>query len=235
MTQTPICTLTKPVLLISENQSLCRDIRSSLDDEGLKSINASEHVLVSEIDPLAVILDIQSGHHFEVCRHIRETSTAPLIGLTDGGYRERIRALAAGADDCMTHPISTDELIARVNAVLACRARRGQDTEDEKGGVEHGPALTMHDLRIDVGCHEVTIDGSRLDLTSTEFNLLALLAENRGHAVSRRKLLAEVWGNNESQTARAVDTHICRLRRKLGRGGRPGRLASVKGVGDRLQ
>ena len=226
--------MSKSALVISRDAALTVRIADSLTKEGFDVGVLSDYSLPTVIDQTIAILDIGLDGGLEFCRQMREASGVPIIGLTNGSHRERAKAFAAGADDCMTKPVNMEELVARVT--LACRIGNRRGMTDLKPATFDEALITLNDLRIDPAYHEVKLGDSRLDLTSTEFNLLMLLAENQGRAVSRSKILKEVWGDPDSTNARMLDTHVCRLRRKLtSHSERPVRLTAIKGFGYRLQ
>jgi len=146
----------------------------------------------------------------EVCRTLRERSNVPVIMLTAKDSEiDKVVGLELGADDYVTKPFSSRELVARMRAVLR---RRGEPDEAGAAVMESGP------VRMDVDRHVVTVRGEQAQLPLKEFELLALFARERGRIVSRRTLLAEVWGmaHVEQIETRTVDMHIAKLRRKLG-------------------
>jgi len=165
----------------------------------------------TESRPDAIVLDIMlpqmSG--IEVCKALRsgtQTSTIPILLLTaKAEASERIAGLELGIDDYITKPFSPRELVLRVQNVLR-RLRPAQS-----------PSLVIVDeFCLDKGNFEISLNGKRLQLTTTEFKLLALLVERRGKTLSRETLLQDVWGYENAIDTRTVDTHVRRLREKLG-------------------
>ena len=162
--------------------------------------------------PDAVVLDLMlpemSGE--EVCRQLKgdpDTAAIPVLMLTAKGQpAERIAGLEIGADDYITKPFSPRELVLRVEAVL--RRVRGAEKRREQEFID--------EFVIDRGSFEINLQGRRLELTTTEFKLLCLLLERRGRTQSRETLLFDVWGYTNAMDTRTVDTHIRRLREKLG-------------------
>lgn len=178
--------------------------------------------------PSLIILDLMlpqmSG--LEVCKALKKeapTSQIPIIMLTAKAEEvDKIVGLELGADDYVTKPFSPRELILRVKSVL----RRGK---------EKGPAvekLQIGELLVDHAKHEVLISGQRVELTATEFKLLALLMERRGRVQGRDRLLNDVWGYESVIDTRTVDTHVRRLREKLGNCANY--IETVRGVGYRV-
>ena len=162
----------------------------------------------------------------EVCRQLKQhpdTSAIPVLMLTAKGQpTERIAGLEIGADDYMVKPFSPRELVLRAEAIL----RRVSVGERRSERAE------IDEFVIDKSSFEITLDGKRLDLTSTEFKLLCLLLERRGRTQSRETLLFDVWGYTNAIDTRTVDTHIRRLREKLG--AHSGRIETLRGEGYRF-
>jgi DNA-binding response OmpR family regulator len=174
----------------------------------------------------AVVLDVMlprlSGT--EVCRRLRAESSVPILMLTARtGEIDRVVGLELGADDYVAKPFSMPELIARIRAVL--RRRELDRSED-------GAYRRVGGLELDFRRHEVRVEGARVELTPTEFKLLALLASDPGRAWPRRELMQHLWESDHVGDERAVDAHVVNLRRKLEADpADPKRLATVRGVG----
>ncbi len=179
--------------------------------------------------PRLVILDVglPGGiDGLEVCRRLRATSAVPVLMLTArDGEIDRILGLELGADDYVTKPFSPRELVARVKAILR-RAELTRRAEDDPAEV-----VTVGRVEVDLGRHEVRVDGDVVGLATREFDLLAYLARNVGLALSRQQLLDGVWGPGWFGDERTVDVHVGQLRKKVG-AALP--LATVWGVGYRL-
>ena len=162
----------------------------------------------------------------EVCRELKknpDTAAIPVLMLTAKGQpSERIAGLEIGADDYITKPFSPRELVLRVQAVL----RRVQGAE------RRGEQIEIGEFVIDRANFEISLDGERLELTTTEFKLLYLLLERRGRTQSRETLLFDVWGYTTAIDTRTVDTHIRRLREKLG--AHANRVETLRGEGYRF-
>lgn len=179
--------------------------------------------LVRETEPLLVILDLMlpdtSG--FEVLKSVRAFSSAPLIILTaKDAEQDKILGLELGADDYMVKPFSPGELMARARAVQRRSAGRPEPSNGVQvlGGIELLPAERT-----------VKVEGAIVDLTPKEFELLHYLLINRGLALTRERLLEEVWGYSSYGDARTVDVHVGQLRKKLGSWGRV--IQTVWGLG----
>jgi two-component system phosphate regulon response regulator PhoB len=181
----------------------------------------------SESRPDAIVLDIMLPQMtgIEVCKALRastQTSTIPILLLTaKAELSERIAGLELGIDDYITKPFSPRELVLRVQIVL----RRLRP-------VQSSSLVVVDEFCVDKGNFEISLNGRRLELTTTEFKLLALLVERRGRTLSRETLLQDVWGYENVIDTRTVDTHVRRLREKLGPAAN--RIATVRGEGYRF-
>jgi len=189
--------------------------------------------LLTEETFSAVILDLMlpGKNGMEVCTSIRKDSQnqhVPVIMLTALGEEDDIVAgLSGGADDYVTKPFSPKVLMARVEAVLRRETdKRATDTETEE-------VITIHDLRITPRRHEVLVGGQAVQLTTTEFTILLLLARRPGWVFSRQQIIDQVRGYDYSVTPRAVDVQIFGLRKKLGKTGK--NIETVRGIGYRLK
>ncbi len=159
----------------------------------------------------------------DVCRTLRERSDVPIIVVTARGEEaDRVVGLELGADDYVVKPFGLRELIARIRAVTRRTSSRGPT----------GEPLRVGGLEVDERARRATLDGRELELTPKEFELLAALARDPGAAVSRRRLLEEVWQTTWFGSAKTIDVHVAALRRKLGD---PGWIETVRGVGFRLR
>ncbi len=180
------------------------------------------------LQPDLILLDlmIPEVDGMEVCKLIRRnpaTSGIPVIMLTaKAGEIDRVVGLELGADDYVTKPYSPRELLLRIRNVL----RRGAEQETAADRFTNG------NLTVDVAKHSVIVNGRPVDLTATEFKLLTLLIQRRGRVQSREQLLQDVWNYNTVIDTRTVDTHMRRLREKLGSAAKY--LDTVRGVGYRF-
>ena len=178
--------------------------------------------------PSLIVLDLMLPEvdGLEVCKMLRRdsaTAKVPVIMLTAKAAEiDRILGLELGADDYITKPFSPRELVLRVKRIL----QRGQNSEQEHDRLKFG------DLLIDGPRHLVSWRGKKVDLTATEFKLLMLLAQRRGRVQSRDQLLRDVWDYQSAIDTRTVDTHMRRLREKLGPASKY--LDTVRGVGYRF-
>jgi len=188
--------------------------------------------------PELVVLDLMLPglDGLDLCRAVRSETTnpnvahVPILMLTARDEEiDRVVGLEVGADDYLTKPFSIRELLARVRAIL-----RRVDLMRDAGAAETRPPLVVDGpLRIDVGEHVASVDGRALELTPKEFDLLTLLARNAGRAFARDYLLEQVWGfDYAGLDTRTVDTHVLRLRKKLGP--LEDRIETVWGIGYRF-
>ena len=221
-------------ILIAEDESAIAELLEyNLEQEGyeVEVVERGDAALASveSARPDLLLLDLMlpGVDGLTVLRRIRKapaSSGLPVIVLTAKGEEvDRIVGLELGADDYVTKPFSPRELLLRVRAVL----RRGREEE------EAGARLRIGDLDLDVPGHRLQIGGDEVRLTATEFRLLRLLMERRGRVQTREGLLSEVWGYASDVDSRTVDTHIRRLRSKLGE--EASRIETVIGVGYRLR
>ena len=155
---------------------------------------------------LDVMMPVMDG--YQACRTIREYSKVPIVMLTaKGEERDELQGFACGADEYISKPFSPKILVARLEAIL----RRSQTNRKE--------TLEAGGIRVDKAAHEVTIDGVRVELSFKEFELLCYFVENNGIALSREKILNHVWNYDYFGDARTIDTHVKKLRSKMGRKG----------------
>jgi DNA-binding response OmpR family regulator len=191
--------------------------------------------LVEREDPDLVILDVMlpGFDGLEVCRRIRRARIVPILMLTARATElDKVLGLELGADDYLTKPFSMRELLARVGALL----RRVERLRDQSRPAEDEGAIVRADLTIHPVTREVISAGQRVQLTAREFDLLRLLASNPGRVFSREYLLDRLWGEEYGGFDRTVDTHILRLRKKLGGSGSPGeRIVTLWGVGYKFE
>lgn len=203
----------KKILLVEDEKTLAKALKFNLEKEGFRVETAfdGEEALSSFLrdKPDLVILDLMLPKidGFEVCRRLRRSSDVPIIMLTARDEDiDKILGLELGADDYMTKPFNTRELLARIKAIL----RRTVQQSDLGNKV-----IKIGDLQIDIIKHKVTVKGREVSLTTKEYAMLSLLASNPGKVYSREQLLEEIWGDDYSGDARTVDVHIRHLREKI--------------------
>jgi DNA-binding response OmpR family regulator len=185
-----------------------------------------------EFDLVVLDLMLPGFDGLEVTRRIRARTSVPILMLTARSTElDKVVGLELGADDYLTKPFSMRELQARISAILR-RTAMVREQSRRRDAVE---TLRFPNLEIDVAAHEVRSAGTVVALTATEFALLRLLAANPGRVFSREFLLEEVWGEDVVIYDRTIDSHIQRLRKKLGGAGSPGDyIETVWGVGYRF-
>jgi two-component system phosphate regulon response regulator PhoB len=219
------------VLIVDDEPDALELIGFNLKRAGFEVLTASDGKQAlqkaRELLPSLIVLDVMLPEvdGLEVCKILRaesRTASIPILMLTAKATEiDRVLGLELGADDYLTKPFSPRELTLRVRNLLG---RRAAEVTQE--------LLQIGAIRIDLGRHEVTARGKRVDLTATEFKLVALLAQRRGRVQSREQLLRDVWEYDTLIDTRTVDTHIRRLREKLGAAA--DHLETVRGVGYRL-
>ncbi|HDL86738.1 MAG TPA: response regulator transcription factor [Candidatus Acetothermia bacterium] len=222
----------KRILVVDDEEMIVRTVKAYLDQEGFKTYTAydGEEALraFNEKGPDLIVLDLMlpklSG--IEVTKKIRSTSTVPIIMLTaKAAEADRVVGLELGADDYVVKPFSPRELVARVRAVL----RR---IDGETGASDR---IVSGKLEIDLRSREVTVDGKSIELTPTEFDLLAYLTHHPGQVFTRLQLLREVQGYTYDAFARTIDTHVKNLRHKIEKDPKdPKYILTVHGVGYRF-
>jgi len=177
-----------------------------------------------------VILDVMLPElpGTDVCRALRAESDVPIVMLTARDAElDRVNGLELGADDYVTKPFSSAELLSRVRAIL-----RRRELDRANGGL---PVRRLGGIDIDLGRQEVHVDGERVHLTLSEFKVLALLAERSDNPVSRRELMQHLWASEHVGDEHACEVHISNLRRKIERDpSSPQRLLTVRGLGYKL-
>ena len=216
------------VLIVDDEMRMRRVIADYLRIKDYHILEAEDGEQALEVfyreQPDLVLLDVMMPRMdgFEVCRRIRRTHQTPILMLTAKGEEEdELQGFELGADEYITKPFSLKILSARIEAVL--RRQSGQPT------VSPTPAR----LQVDALAREVTVDGKQVELTYTEFELLSYLITNKGIALSRDKILDNVWQYDYYGDARTVDTHIKKLRSKLGEAGEA--IKTVRGIGYKFE
>ena len=218
------------VLVCDDEQQILRALRVILRDAGFVALPAStgEEALdvaaVSRPDAAIIDLVLPDMDGIEVCRRLREWTQIPLIVLSAVGDEEaKVGALAAGADDYITKPFGPRELIARLQANL----RRTEPDHEES-------LIATGELTVDLAARTVELEGQEVHLTPTEFDLLRLLARNRGRLMTHRDLLLAVWGAGYTDDTQVLRAHIANLRRKIEPPGGRKYIRTDAGVGYRF-
>ncbi|WZL74752.1 response regulator transcription factor [Clostridiaceae bacterium 35-E11] len=226
----------KKILIVDDEQHIIELIQFNLESNGfdvITSENGEEGLALAEKEmPDVIVLDLMlpGMDGLEVCKHVRNNekiNRIPIIMLTAKGEEmDRVLGLEIGADDYLTKPFSVRELLARIKAVL----RRYEEIPKEV------TILKVHDIVIDTEKHEVTKNNKKLELTLKEFELLKILAKNRGKVLSRNFLLDEVWGYDYYGETRTVDVHIRHLRKKIEDNDRyPIYIETIRGIGYKMK
>ena len=219
------------ILVIEDEPDIRRNLEYNLGREGFNASSvgsldeAGEKLKSKKFDLILLDLMLPDGSGLDLCKKIKsdsETEATPIIILTAKDDEvDKVVGFELGADDYVTKPFSVRELILRVKAILKRSDRKTKEVVE----VER----QFGDLKIDVDSHEVHVDSQLIELTALEFRLLKELVDKRGRVQSRDQLLSEVWGYNAEVNTRTVDTHIKRLREKLGSMGKY--VQTIRGVG----
>lgn len=219
-------------IIVADDEQLIRRLVSDfLKKDGytvLEAENGEEALRTFEEnrDTDLLVLDIMMPQKdgWEVCREIRKTSNVPILLLSARSQEfDQINGFEAGADDYVTKPFSPVLLVKRIEALL----KRTNNTAKSADGDIQG-------LTIDKNAHQVFVDGKEISLTVKEFNILLKLIDNKGRVYSREQLLDDIWGFDYYGDTRTVDSHVARLRTKLGEWGNR-HLKTVYGVGYKIQ
>ena len=222
------------ILVVEDEQSFREGLQFMLTKEGFEVVLASDGAAgLAEFEksaPDLVLLDwmLPEMPGIEVCKQIRTKSSVPIIMLTAKDSEvDKVVGLELGADDYVTKPFSTAELMARVRAVL----RRGGEVETTNSAVlESGP------IRIDVERHSITINGEQISMPLKEFELLEYLMRNSGRVLTRGQLMDRVWGSNYYGDGKTLDVHVKRIRSRIEPDpANPIYLTTVRGLGYRFE
>ena len=225
--------MTQQILIVEDEQDLLAALEYNLGREGYETLSASTgtealRIMSKEAKPDLVLLDLMLPDMTgtEVCRKLKEdaaTKDVPVIMVTAKGEEiDRVVGFEVGAEDYVVKPFSMRELILRVRVVL----KRSQTIE------EPSETFSFGCLTVDMGAHQLWVNDEECHLTALEFRLLTTIYTRRGRVQTRDRLLADVWGYQADVTTRTVDTHIKRLREKLGDAGVY--ILTVRGVGYRF-
>jgi DNA-binding response OmpR family regulator len=217
------------ILIVEDDKHISKLVKFNLEKANCECTIAATgekalEILDSESADL-MILDIMlpGMDGFEICRSVKEKEkfkNIPIIILTAKGEEvDRIVGLELGADDYIVKPFSPRELVLRVKAIL----KRGKIEEVKKD------ILSAKDITVDIPKHKVTVKGKPIELTQMEFKLLTTLMERRSRVQTRERLLSDVWDIGTGIDTRTIDTHVKRLREKLGKSG--GLIETVRGLG----
>ena len=222
--------MSQKILLIEDEPDIRKTLEYNLSREGFDVACASSlsegknHINADQFSLILLDLMLPDGTGLDLCRELKsdsEKKTTPIIILTAKDDEvDKVVGFELGADDYVTKPFSVRELILRVKAVLKRGNEKSANLEVKR---------QFGDLVIDIDSHEVFVDKESITLTALEFKLLRQLVDRRGRVQSRDQLLSDVWGYSADVTTRTVDTHIKRLREKLGVMGKY--VQTIRGVG----
>lgn len=204
------------ILVVDDESRMRKLVRDFLVKQNFDVVEAGDgeealDLFYKDKDIALIILDVMMPklNGWEVCREIRESSKVPIIMLTaKGDESDELQGFDLGVDEYISKPFSPKILVARVEAILRRTNKAAGEQIVEIGGI-----------RIDKTAHMVTVDGNRVELSFKEFELLAYFVENVGIALSREKILNHVWNYDYFGDARTIDTHVKKLRNKLGEKG----------------
>ena len=223
------------ILVVDDEEAIAEAVRARLESEGYRVVVAYDGPqaikLHAEHRPDLVVLDLMlpGMDGLEVCQVIQRNSWTPVLMLTARTEEaDKVTGFAVGADDYLTKPFSLRELAARVKAIL--RRLERMKAERDTGPIER------NGLAIDPNRRRVSVDGEEIGLTPLEFEILLALARDPGVVLSRDQLMDKVWGYRDYAGGRVVDSHVARIRRKLGEdGNEPRFIRTVHGVGYAFQ
>ena len=201
------------ILVVDDESRMRKLVRDFLVKNNFDVVEAEDgeqalDIFYADKDIALIILDVMMPrmNGWEVCREIRESSKVPIIMLTaKGDESDELQGFELGVDEYISKPFSPKILVARVEAILRRTSGRNLNDVIEKGGIV-----------IDKAAHRVTIDGKDIELSFKEFELLTYFVENAGLALSREKILNHVWNYDYFGDARTIDTHVKKLRSKMG-------------------
>jgi DNA-binding response OmpR family regulator len=214
------------ILVVEDEDAIAEPLVGGLEREGFavtRVANGNDALEAAACDLVLLDLRLPDIDGLDVCRQLRDRSRVPIIVVTARGEEaDRVVGLELGADDYLVKPYGLRELIARIRAV----SRRAA------GAGAAGESMRVGGLEVDERARTASLDGEELELTPKEFDLLAALARDPGAAVTRQRLLADVWQTTWYGSAKTIDVHIAALRKKLGD---PHWIETVRGIGFRLR
>lgn len=222
------------ILVVDDEARIRQIIRKYAEFEGFEVEEAVDGMQAIEIcrkeDFDLIIMDVMMPEldGFSACREIRKFKKTPIIMLSARGEEyDKIHGFELGSDDYVVKPFSPKELMMRVNAVI----KRSQGTQNEEAAKKD--VFTYEGLSVDFSARIVTIDGKRIEMTPKEYELFFYMVKNKGLALTREKLISEVWGYDFFGDERTLDTHIKLLRKSLGEYSRC--IVTLRGVGYRFE
>lgn len=218
------------VLVVDDESRMRKLVRDFLTKAGYDVLEAGDgeealDIFFKQKDIALIVLDVMMPRMdgWQVCREVRAYSAVPVIMLTArGDEQDELQGFQLGVDEYIVKPFSPKILVARIEAILRRSSRQNEESTLKCGGIE-----------IDKAAHQVFIDGQPIDLSYKEFELLTYFVENRGIALSREKILNHVWNYDYFGDARTIDTHVKKLRSKLGDRGRY--IKTIWGMGYKFE
>lgn len=222
------------VLLIEDEPQMRRFLRAALESHDYRLVEATTSreglAQATSRNPDVILLDLglPDGDGIDLARRIREWSVTPIVVISARGQeQDKVAALDAGADDYLTKPFGTDELLARLRVALRHAARVAAPAE---------PVFSVGELRVDLAARRVFVGSSEVHLTPTEYKLLTVLVRHAGKVVTQRQILKEVWGPNAVEHTHYLRVYMAQLRHKIEQDPtRPHHLQTEVGVGYRLR
>ncbi|WP_448853010.1 response regulator transcription factor [Corynebacterium frankenforstense] len=226
------------ILIVEDEESLADPLAFLLNKEGFETViagdgpTALEEFEAHDIDIVLLDLMLPGMSGTDVCKQLRTTSNVPVIMVTARDSEiDKVVGLELGADDYVTKPYSSRELIARIRAVLRRQAVDTEETEEEPERV-----LEVGRVRMDVERHTVTVDGEPVNMPLKEFDLLEYLLRNAGRVLTRGQLIDRIWGADYVGDTKTLDVHVKRLRSKIEQvPSRPRNLVTVRGLGYKFE
>ncbi|OEF95589.1 response regulator transcription factor [Desulfuribacillus alkaliarsenatis] len=229
----------KRILIVDDEESILKLIKYNLEKAGFDTITASDGekalAIASEEKLSLVILDLMlpGMDGIDVCKTLRQNKVkVPIIMVTakDDEF-DKVLGLELGADDYLTKPFSPRELLARVKAIL----RRVEDNQQDNNNDDNNETISIGELSINTATYEVVYNNETIELTPKEFELLRVLATNKGRVISRDQLLNTVWDYDFVGDTRIVDVHVSHLREKIEEDPKnPKYIKTVRGIGYKL-
>lgn len=212
------------ILIVEDEQNLARFIELELRHEDYNvdieydGRTGLDKALNKSYDLIILDLMLPNINGLEICRQIRQEQSTPIIIITAKGETyDKVAGLDYGADDYIVKPFDIEELLARIRAILRRQPQKN--------------VIDINGIIIDKDAFKVTVDGTQLELTKTEYDLLYVLAENRNHVMQREQILDHVWGFNSEVETNVVDVYIRYLRNKLKPFNKEKSIETVRGVG----
>lgn len=237
--------MSQHILLVEDEDSISGPLAFLLEREGYDVTVAADGqraldqfaALGADLVLLDLMLPVVPGT--EVCREIRKTSTVPIIMLTAKDSEiDIVVGLELGADDYVTKPYSTRELLARIRAALrrgATASTETDDATDDTGAIGAQHIIDEHGIRLDLDRHAISVRGEDVSMPLREFELLEFLMRNSGRVLTRGQLIDRVWGSNYFGDTKTLDVHVKRIRTRIEEEpSNPKLIATVRGVGYRF-